>query len=195
MPNKKFPAVGRVNKGFPVFALSSERLSEMGFLKKKVSTDQFITESDLVEIHYPEFQYQQDAEPLIREAIIAATASPFLRATVAFFLTRDQASIKVIQSAENSLTPEEYMGVLLLAYNRIAQSPHRGISYFREANATHMIHGGEFADALNEYIEPYRHAEMLIINVNHDYLSLHYNLSHLGALLQVIRQTKSAKKA
>lgn len=182
-------------EGIPAALASAEVWSRALRLPQvKQTSEKFCSESTTYPITFSAFRSAANNQTIIHRARTDAATMAYLRAVVALSFTANQVSIRIIQAMENILKPEELVGVLMMTYLGLKASFHEDIIYFREEGATHMLEGPQFVNVLNQTLRFTGQPQLLIVNVHHDYLTIHHNLSDLNPILQTICGIKQSPK-
>jgi hypothetical protein len=124
---------------------------------------------------------------LLRQAILEAITSPYLRGVIAIFFGRDGTVISSAQVKQNPITELELKGIITTCYEEMARHLNQKfIVSFKERKETHMIEGSGFSQFMVEKSEECNHSEILVINVHHDYIRVYSNLQDETLLLDLL---------
>lgn len=187
------------NSTIPFGVLSSiqaERLLGINIKKKK----EYTTELMEMSLDFKGFvTYEpntKDASFLVRESILDAITSPYLRGVIACFFGKLQTTVHFSQVKQNPITKLEFLGIVTSCYEDMSRHENQKFTFsFRERKETHMIEGSGFSQFLIDRSNELKDCEVLIINVHHDYIKGYSNIGDETILLDLIREVSSTNHA
>jgi hypothetical protein len=188
MSKRHVIALGKKAKGPPMIPYSNQYLIEtLQLPKRKEKTDLLGIECFVCVISHPPSPTSTLSTEVVRNAMMAAVATPYLRGVIAMYFSEKSVVVKIVQSLENRIVRQETIGILSLIYEVLSKTPFQDVAYFEEDNATHSLAGSEFCATLLEHVEDQANQTVIVLNVHHDYVRIHHNLHQPSyAILQVM---------
>lgn len=126
---------------------------------------------------------------ITRQAILKAITAPHLRGVIAVLFSNEETILQIAQVKQNPLSKFELMGAFTLCYESfLSKKASKFVTSFKERKETHMIAGAGFSTFLTDEINATSNADVLVINVHHDYLEVFTNLHDPASVLEVFMQ-------
>ena len=187
------------NNAIPFGVLSTAQAEkQMGIsIKKKKEFTKEIMEFELsLETKLPFEPETGNSGFMMKEAILEAITSPYLRAVIAFFVSPEKTTIHISEVSEDPIRKQEMIGILAACYDEMTRHVDRKFTLtFQEKKQTHMIEGGPFAQSLMNKMSESHAAEVFLVNVHHDYARVYSNLGREDVLLSLIREIHNTDSA
>ena len=132
---------------------------EFGLSKKKIaSTSTLVTHWSI-----PSNEWSQtDIGHVVRDAILSATTSPFLRAIAVIVETEFTKEVKFFEMEEDELSAKEKVGALLCANEKIKA--------LKELGTTHVLKASSITPSIFSFIKESKAKNAHILNIHHDYI-------------------------
>lgn len=132
-----------------------------------------------------------DTVVLARQAILRAITVPYLKAVIAVLFSPDKTVMQIAQVKQKPLTKSEILGALITCYEQVKKTTSQKVIFgFKEKKETHMIAGSEFSQFLTEEMNNMDNAEILIINVHHDYIDAYTNVTDVDSILKIFLEVE-----
>lgn len=109
-----------------------------------------------------------DIDYTVREALLSMTTSPFLRAVLLLFETKETINATFIEMEEHPLSTNEKVGALMKSRSRM--------SSIKEVGSTHMINTNGLSKFIFDLLREKKAANVHVVNIHHDYIRSFYEV-------------------